>query len=274
MRSMTQHGVGRGQALTPAQPPGASLHLLYLGILPGLVQCRCLDFSLLSTRATRAFCMLLTVMHRSLVLFAPSPWHCKQHSPCLQTNTLLWKSVRFPEVTAARTSRNVVLRISLASASVKSLGKQWRSQAVAPGCRGSAQRPGELGFAPHAALGTKGACSAHPMEKRHLPILGVLKPEPVAVAQAHKLVQDDGTEEGALSLQHASGEHLQPGRVVGIQVSNVLQDLARNPHHTHVNRGDFVRASQSPGKPQKEQGKCTCQASRLWAGRLLSPMQP
>lgn len=274
MRSMTQHGVGRGQALTPAQPPGASLHLLYLGILPGLVQCRCLDFSLLSTHATCAFCMLLSVMHRSLVLFAPSPWHCKQHSPCLQTNTLLWKSVRFPEVTAARTSRNVVLRISLASASVKSLGKQWRSQAVAPGCRGSAQRPGELGFAPHAALGTEGACSAHPMGKRHLPILGVLKPEPVAVAQAHKLVQDDGTEEGALSLQHASGEHLQPGRVVGIQVSNVLQDLARNPHHTHVNRGDFVRASQSPGKPQKEQGKCTCQASRLWAGRLLSPMQP
>lgn len=62
--------------------------------------------------------------------------------------------------------------------------------------------------------------------KRHLPIFGVLKPEPVTITQAHKLVQDDGTEEGTVTFQHASREQLQPGRVVSVQGSN-LQDLGR-----------------------------------------------
>lgn len=84
---------------------------------------------------------------------------------------------------------------------------------------------------------------------RPLPILGVFKPKPVAVTQAHKLLQDDGREEGAISLQHASREHLQPSHVVGIQGSNLLQDLVRNPHHTSVSTGNSAGASESVGKP-------------------------
>lgn len=90
------------------------------------------------------------------------------------------------------------------------------------------------------------------MGKTHLPVLGVFEPKSVAITQAHKLIQDDGTEEGAVSLHHASGEQLQPGRVVGIQSSDLLQDLAGNPHRTHVSRENSARASESLGKPQEE----------------------
>lgn len=91
--------------------------------------------------------------------------------------------------------------------------------------------------------------SSYQIETRPLPILGVFEPKPVAITQAHKLVQDDGREEGAISLQHASREQLQPSHVVGIQGSDVLQDLVRNPHHTCVSTGNSARASESLGKP-------------------------
>ena len=112
-------------------------------------------------------------------------------------------------------------------------------------------------------LGLAEQWAACQMGKRHLPILGVFEPKPVAITKAHKLVQDDGTEEGAISLQHASGEQLQPGRVVGIQGSDLLQDLARNPHRTHVSTGNSARASESLGKPQEEQGTFISQASHI-----------
>lgn len=83
------------------------------------------------------------------------------------------------------------------------------------------------------------ACSVCQTRKRPLPVLGVFEPKSVAITQAHKLVQDDSTEEGAVNFQHASREQLQPRCVVGIQSSNLLQDLARNPHRTaHVSRGN------------------------------------
>lgn len=71
-------------------------------------------------------------------------------------------------------------------------------------------------------LGLAEQWAACQIGKRHLPILGVFEPKPVTITQAHKLVQDDGTEEGAISLQHASREQLQPSRVVGIQGSDLL----------------------------------------------------
>lgn len=84
---------------------------------------------------------------------------------------------------------------------------------------------------------------------RPLPILGVFEPKPVAITQAQKLFQDDGREEGAISLQHASREQLQPCHVVAIQGSDLLQDLVRNPQHTSVSTGNSARASESVGKP-------------------------
>lgn len=136
-------------------------------------------------------------------------------------------------------------------------GKKMWSQVVAPGATGWQQE----GLAPRTISGTGEAggfsflqpqflCvtglaeqAACPKGKRHLPILGVFKPKPVAITQAHKLVQDDGTEEGAVSLQHASRDQLQPSCVVGIQGSDILQDLARSAHRTHVSGGNSARAT-------------------------------
>ena len=83
--------------------------------------------------------------------------------------------------------------------------------------------------------------------KRHLPIFGVLKPEPVTITEAHKLVQDDSAEEGTVTFQHASREQLQPGCVVSVQGSD-FQDLARNPHHAQMRRGKT--SPENPSEPQ------------------------
>lgn len=48
---VTQHGVGRGRALTPAPPSRASIVFLYPEIFPELMQCTWRDFSPLSTSA-------------------------------------------------------------------------------------------------------------------------------------------------------------------------------------------------------------------------------
>lgn len=110
---------------------------------------------------------------------------------------------------------------------------------------------------------------------RPLPILGVFKPKPVAITQAQELFQDDGREEGAISLQHASREQLQPSQVVVIQSSNLLQDLVRNPQHTSVSTGSSARAPESAGKPWRCK-ECAFRRhyTHLWAGRMLSLTQP
>lgn len=93
--------------------------------------------------------------------------------------------------------------------------------------------------------------------KRHLPIFGVLKPEPVTITEAHKLVQDDSAEEGTVTFQHASREQLQPGCVVSVQGSD-FQDLARNPHHAQMSRGKT--SPENPSEPSW--GLCQCSARR------------
>lgn len=50
--------------------------------------------------------------------------------------------------------------------------------------------------------------------QQSLPIPGVLKPVAVAIAQPHKLVKDDGAEQGSrvtVALQEPPWEQLQPG---------------------------------------------------------------
>lgn len=64
-----------------------------------------------------------------------------------------------------------------------------------------------------------------------LPIPGVLKPVAVTIPQPHKLVEDDGIEEGPwvpVALQEPPREQLQQGKVMVVQGSCGLQHLG---HH-------------------------------------------
>lgn len=157
-------------------------------------------------------------------------------------------------MTAVRMLWKVVLRISLISSSVNSLRKRTWSQVVAPGgtdqqLEGTEEAGGCFFLQPQSLCVNWGLQSSCQIGTRPLPVLGVFEPKPVTVTQAHKLFQDDGGEEGAISLQHSSREQLQPSQVVGIQGSDLLQDLVRNPHHQCVSTGNSARASESLGKP-------------------------
>ncbi len=60
-------------------------------------------------------------------------------------------------------------------------------------------------------------------------VVHVLEPEPVAVADASELVDDDGSEERSgprlTELEQPARKHVQPRRVVPVQPPQLLQGL-------------------------------------------------
>ena len=125
-------------------------------------------------------------------------------------------------MTATSTSRRVVLLISAISSGEKSLswgkpGIVWDekgsqvSSKLGPGDPDEKNRPRGVGEGVVGQLGVKGPwklftdrgsgvqaeTESEVGARQALPILAVLKPVAVAIPQSHKLIKDDGAEEGS-----------------------------------------------------------------------------